>query len=399
MNDDMSAPAPRIIHVTESMAAGTLTFLAQATRQLAEAGMRQTVLYSRRPETPADLAAMFDPAVSLIELPPPSAGLVRYVRTLREELLRRLVDPDVAAIHLHSSRAGFVGRLALLGTRRRVPLFYSPHGLAFLNRQYWLPSVCYAALERLGARLGGTLVGCSRGEAALLTQLGGEPARLLENAVEDEFFHVARREAKPPLVLSIGRVCRQKAPERFAEIAARFHIAEIPARFVWVGGGDAAGEACLRASGVEVTGWVSPEQVREWLEQASCYVQTSRWEGMPLSVLQALAAGVPCVVNDAVGNRDAVRQGITGYVVKQTDEMVMTIQRLLQDETLRRRFSLAARRDAQERFSNESFRRRLLQLYGLRDAGPTAPRDSKPASARNVASLRAQPSDHEARQA
>ncbi len=280
-------------------------------------------------------------------------------------------------MHLHSSRAGFVGRLALLGTRLRVPVFYSPHGLASLNRRYLLPSLLHAGLERLAARTHCTLVGCGRSEAALLTRIGRRPARLLENAVDDEFFSITRHEGKPPLVVSIGRICRQKAPERFAELAARFQIAEVPARFVWVGAGDAEGEACLRASGVEVTGWVAPEQVRQWLEQASVYVQTSRWEGMPLSVLQALAAGVPCVVNDAVGNRDAVRQGITGFVARNADEMVMTVQRLLQDETLRRRFSLAARRDAQERFSSASFRQRLLRLYGLatyNDVQTVAPR-------------------------
>jgi glycosyltransferase involved in cell wall biosynthesis len=356
-----------IVHVTESMAAGTLAFLAQATRELVHSGVRQVVLYSRRPDTPPELESMFDPGVELMELPSPSQGVLRYARLLRVELLRCLVDPEVVAVHLHSSRAGFVGRLALLGTRMRVPVFYSPHGLAMLDRRYWLPGVCYAGLERLAARTRCTLVGCSRSEATLLTRLGRRPARVLENAVDDEFFAIARREAKPPLVLCIGRVCRQKAPERFADVAARFHIAEVSARFVWVGGGDAAGEACLRAAGVEVTGWVGRDEVRRWLEEASVYVQTSRWEGMPLSVLQALAAGVPCVVNDAVGNRDAVRQGITGFVARRIDEMVMTIQRLLQDETLRRRFSLAARRDAQERFSSSSFRRRLLQLYGLHD--------------------------------
>lgn len=361
----MSSASPKIIHVTESMAAGTLAFLVQATRELAASGVRQTVVYSPRPDTPQDLRAMFDASVELLALPSPSQGIVRYARTLRDELLRLLVEPEVAAVHLHSSRAGFVGRIALLGTRLRVPVFYSPHGLALLNRRFWLPSLIYAGLERLAARTRCTLVGCGRSEAALLTRIGGRPARVLENAVDDEFFGIVRHESKPPLVLSIGRVCRQKAPERFAALAARFQIAEVPARFVWVGAGDATGEACLRASGVEVTGWVEPQQVREWLEQASVYVQTSRWEGMPLSVLQALAAGVPCVVNDAVGNRDAVRQGITGFVARNGDELVMTVQRLLQDETLRRRFSQAARRDAQERFSSSSFRSRLLRLYGL----------------------------------
>jgi glycosyltransferase involved in cell wall biosynthesis len=169
------------------------------------------------------------------------------------------------------------------------------------------------------------------------------------------------------MVVSMGRICYQKAPERFAELAARFQIAEVPARFVWIGGGSAAGEAALRASGVEVTGWLSSAQVQHWLSQADVYVQTSRWEGMPLSVLQALAAGVPCVTTNVVGNRDAVRQGFTGDAIKHHDELVMTVLRLVRDSALRERFSQAARTDAAARFSGGSFRQRLLALYSLDD--------------------------------
>jgi glycosyltransferase involved in cell wall biosynthesis len=104
------------------------------------------------------------------------------------------------------------------------------------------------------------------------------------------------------------------------------------------------------------------------LSEASLYVQTSRWEGMPLSVLQALAAGVPCVVTDVVGNRDAVRQGITGFVVDGVDAMLVSARRLLQDDELRHRMSHAARLDALERFGSRSFRSRLCQLYGLADS-------------------------------
>ena len=118
------------------------------------------------------------------------------------------------------------------------------------------------------------------------------------------------------------------------------------------------------------TGWLDRAGVQKLLSQARVYVQTSRWEGMPLSVLQALAAGVPCVVTDAVGNRDAVRQGITGFVAKKPEEALVCLRRLLQDEALWQRFSSAAREDATRRFSSASFRARLLKLYRL-GAAPT----------------------------
>lgn len=368
---------PKIVHATECLAAGTLTFLVQATRELAEGGLRQALVFSRRPDTPVGVESMFDPRVELVEIAPPRGLHGRYARDLRRALLRQLQDADQAAVHLHSSKAGFLGRLALLGLRERPAVFYSPHGLSFLNRRRRVRSTAFRALEWLAARIDATLVGCSRSEAALLGRLGRRKARVLENAVDDSFFAVRRHEQSPPLVISMGRVCYQKAPERFAALATRFHIAELPVRFVWIGGGDPLGEARLRAAGVEVTGWVGRDEVQRLLGAASVYVQTSRWEGMPLSVLQALAAGVPCVVNDAVGNRDAVRQGLTGFVTAGLDEMLMALRRVLQDDTLRRRLGQAARQDAAERFSAASFRARLARLYGLCDlpghAAPAVP--------------------------
>ena len=368
---------PKILHVTECLAAGTLAFLAQATRELVESGVRQVLVFSRRPDTPPAVESLFDPRVELIELPGPAHSYVRYFKALRAAIAHQVQDPDCVAIHLHSSKAGFLARLALAGMRTHPPVFYSPHGLSFLDRRYLVPSLVFSALEWLAARTDCTLVGCSRGEAALLGKVGGHQARILENAVDDSFLAIQRREATPPLVISMGRACRQKAPEHFADLATRFQIAEVPARFVWIGNGEPAYEDRLRAAGVQVTGWLGREEIQNLLREASVYVQTSRWEGMPLSVLQALAAGVPCVVTNVVGNRDAVRQGITGYVVNGLDETLIAVRRLLRDDKLRRRFSMSARRDARERFSGASFRARLCRLYGLPEPGAAGSRKTK----------------------
>lgn len=363
----------RIVHVTECLASGTMNFLMQATRELAAAGVRQVLIYSCRPDTPDDVRSLFDTRVELIELPPLGRAYTRYGKALRKAVLAQLYDGDDVTVHLHSSKAGFIGRLALMGLRRPPRVFYSPHGLSFLNRRYGVPSWGFRALEWLAARaVPCTPVGCGQGEAALLSGISPTPARVLENAVDDSFFNVQRTESTPHLVVTMGRICYQKAPERFAEMAVRFHIADVPARFVWIGGGDEAAQAQLRAAGVHVMGWVDQAEVQRLLGEASIYIQTSRWEGMPLSVLQALATGLPCVVSDVVGNRDAVRQGITGFVAADADAMLVSARRLLRDQELRHQFSHAARLDALERFASQSFRARLCRLYGVADGAQSA---------------------------
>jgi glycosyltransferase involved in cell wall biosynthesis len=313
------------------------------------------------------VTAMFDPRVTMIELPPLKDGLRHYARELRRSLAQELATPDEdVRVHLHSSKAGFLGRVAMMGLPQPKQLLYSPHGLVFLNKRWIAPSLVFRALEWLAARVvRSTPVGCGRSEADLLTRISPTPAVVLENAVDNVFFGIQRQLSEPPVVASMGRICYQKAPEQFAEMAVRFEIAGLKARFVWIGSGEPAQEARLRAAGVTVTGWVDRDEIRRWLAECAVYVQTSRWEGMPLSVLQALAAGVPCVVTDVVGNRDAVRQGITGFVADTPESMLIALRRLLQDEELHARMSAAAQADAHERFSNASFRERLLQLYGI----------------------------------
>jgi glycosyltransferase involved in cell wall biosynthesis len=126
--------------------------------------------------------------------------------------------------------------------------------------------------------------------------------------------------------------------------------------------------AMLRAVGVEVTGWLPEEEVRARLATATAYVQSSRWEGLPLAVLQAMAVGLPCLVLNAVGNRDAVEHNRTGLVASDTDELEMYLSMLLTSPQLRERLGRNARAEAIQRFSLARFRTNLLDLYGVETA-------------------------------
>jgi glycosyltransferase involved in cell wall biosynthesis len=342
-----------------------LGYLEQALRELDDMGFAQTLLYSTRPDTPADVQNKLPKHVKMHELPPARGTHLDFIRTLPLSLTKLLDEPSCAVVHLHSSKAGFVGRWALRGLQRAgVRCLYSPHGLPYLNRQRRLASAVYYGLEWIAGRMSPFQpVGCGYGEADLLERLTHRPAFVLENPVADSFFEIMRAPVSPPMVISVGRACEQKAPEVFADLAVRAHIDELNTQFVWVGGGDPEREAFLRAAGVKVTGWVNSDEVHRYLSQSSVYVQTSRWEGMPLSVLQAMAAGVPCVVSDVVGNRDAVTHAKTGLIGADADALMRNLVTLLENPALAKKLGQAARQDALVRFSRKRFRERLLALY------------------------------------
>ncbi|MFM2399498.1 MAG: hypothetical protein RL341_1655, partial [Pseudomonadota bacterium] len=297
--------------------------------------------------------------------PPASGNHVRFIVGLRAQLCTVVRDRLPIAVHFHSSKAGFAGRFVLAMLKERPACYYSPHGLSFLNGRRLIASGLYYALEKAAGLVHHTPVGCGKSEAVLLERLTRRAAFILENPVCEDLFALHRAETSPPTVISIGRACEQKAPERFTELSLKFQIDESTVQFVWVGSGETAREDLLKAACVKVTGWVGSDEVKQWLSAASVYVQTSRWEGMPLSVLQAMAAGLPCVVTDVVGNKDAIRHGETGFIAKNDDEILGYVRLLLADDALRKQLGMAARLDAQQRFGPEPFRRSLRRLYQL----------------------------------
>ncbi|CAN5379547.1 glycosyltransferase [soil metagenome] len=343
-----------IVHVTDCLTDGILTFLIDATRELDGLGYTQTIIFDPRIEPPAGFESKFASSVTLTES-----------RRLGASLRRVLRETDPVAVHLHSFRAGMVGRSVMLTSRSKANWCYSPHGLSFLNSQRRLPSFGYWVMEWFAGMLKFQPVGSSKSEARLLEGVSRHEAFLLENPVADDFFSIEREPHPELTVVSIGRASEQKAPDVFGELAVRcsFHHGK-PTHFVWVGTGTPEQITKLRSAGVEVTGWVNSDVVMKWLAKADVYVQTSRWEGLPLTVIQAMAAGVTCVVTDVVGNRDAIKNGQTGFVVGDQDTLERTVQHLLDDEVLRTRTGQAARIDARNRFRRQRFRESLKLLYG-----------------------------------
>jgi glycosyltransferase involved in cell wall biosynthesis len=255
----MQTPVQHVAHVTECLAGGTLAVVRHLADELAGLHVRQTLIYSRRPDSPADVPSLFPATMRLIEVRPARATHLEFISDLTRALHWLMTNDAPDLVHLHSSKAGFVGRLALraidarAGTRSRI--LYSPHGLAFLNPLRPWSNAAYWLLERLAGLVDCQSVGCGASEARALASVNRRPARVLENPVDPAFFDVRQNDPERPVVITVGRVCEQKAPELFAELSVRVRLDAEDARFVWVGAGDADAEAMLRAVGVEVTGW------------------------------------------------------------------------------------------------------------------------------------------------
>lgn len=280
-------------------------------------------------------------------------ALVRLVRVLRE---RR---PDV--VHTHSSKAGVLGRVAarLAGVPVTV---HTVHGWSFSAGMPGPARWVAVALERLLARRTTALVVVGESDrAAGLARGIGVPSsyHVIRSGVDVDRFRLTpgRRAAirtalgvpeGVPLVGTVGRLAAQKDPEAFVAMAHGVHRARPDARFVVVGDGPlrTAIEQAIAQQGLDgvVTLLGERDDVEQLLAALDVFVLTSRWEGLPRAVVEAMAAGVP-VVASAVGCvADVVRHERTGLLVPAGDGpgFSAAVTRLLDDPTLRARLAAAA---------------------------------------------------------
>ncbi|GAA2761707.1 glycosyltransferase [Streptomyces paradoxus] len=228
--------------------------------------------------------------------------------------LRRIVDsvrPDV--VHLHSSKAGLAGRLALRGA---LPTVFQPHAWSF-EAVTGLLAVASVRWERAGARWAHRLVCVSDGERRQGEAAGVHASYMIvRNGVDIGHFdstaapsrETARArlgiDASTPLVVCVARLCRQKGQDVL--LAAWPSVTDrIPgARLVLVGDGpDRAALAARAPSSVSFAGDVADP--RDWYMAADLVTLSSRWEaGMALAPLEAMACSRPVVVTDVPGARE-----------------------------------------------------------------------------------------------
>jgi glycosyltransferase involved in cell wall biosynthesis len=187
----------------------------------------------------------------------------------------------------------------------------------------------------------------------------------------DEFTPMPEPGGIPTVVLT-ARLLRQKGIYEFAAAAERLKNDGVQARFALVGdqasNRDAVPAAHLQRWAdrgiVELWGWQT--DMRKVLEQTTIFCLPSYYrEGVPKALLEASAAARPIVTTDMPGCRDVVSDGVNGLIVppRDIDALAMALRRLIEDPDTRRRFGLAARARAEERFSADRVVGETLDAY------------------------------------
>ncbi len=294
-------------------------------------------------------------------------GAAVPVEALRLQWLVKRTSPDV--VHLHAAKAGLAGRLALRG---RVPTIFQPQAWSF-EAATGATRAAALAWERFAADWTDVVVCVSEAERRRGEELGIDATyRVVPNGVDLDAFPalsaadrlLARRRLDlngSPLVVCVGRLCRQKGQDVLLDAWPSI-LEQVPqAELVLVGDGpDEERLAAVGADRVRLVG--ARRDVRDWLAAANVLVAPSRWEGMSIAMLEGMASARSIVATDVSGAREALRG--TGAIV--APEAPGEIARALVERLLDPRMTDAEGREARRRAeTSHDFRQTADTIAGL----------------------------------
>ena len=273
-------------------------------------------------------------------------------------------------LHSHGKGAGVYSRLLAFLTG--LPCAHTFHGV-HTARYGPAKKRLYRLYERVMALLTDAGIAVSEGERRQILAQGLFPdrkLRLIENGVNIPADAVSPPAAGPYTVVSMSRFDYQKNSEFLIDILESLRQLGRLDDFRIVAVGDGEGRSGLEtlarerglADSLHCAG-ASPEPYA-FFAGALCCLSTSRWEGMPLAVLEAMAHGLPAVATDVVGNRDAVRHGETGFLYPEgkAEAAAAALCRLVDEPDLRRNLGERAGGYVRRRHDARKMADRTLEL-------------------------------------
>jgi glycosyltransferase involved in cell wall biosynthesis len=309
---------------------------------------------------------------------------------IRRDLAQVLVAHHVDVLQTHMLQ---VLDFLTLGLRRAAGvdvILWTFHSVEFLPSRLHGEPLWLHRLKRAGYRLGYRLLsGCADGfvavsdgvRRALLSQVGPRPDRVftIHNGVDLEPFARPGNKkalcsalgvaARSTLIATVGRLVEAKG-HRYLIGAVRPVLSRFPqVHFLLIGNGDLRTELEEQAAHLGVVGHVhflgTRKDVADLLAAADLFVLPSLWEGLPMALLEAMAAAKPIVATAAVGTDGTVIPGQTGLIVPPGDSQALAegISRLLREPARAQAMGQAARKHVEGTFSAEQNAAEHMGLY------------------------------------
>lgn len=259
----------------------------------------------------------------------PIPSLVREINPKSDwlacrELAKILKDEKVDILHTHSSKTGLLGRI--IGRMNKVPtIIHTVHGYPFHKYQNHLLSCFYKVAECFAGKFCDYIVSVNREDAEIahrLLLIPNHKVRYIPNgAMPQEKRTILQK--KEIVIGTLSRFWKQKNMINTVKIAIKACQHRNELKFIFVGDGEDLSQ-CQRlvnnanlATRILFPGWSLDKE--KWLSMFDIFLLYSLWEGLPLSILEAMSYGLPIIASDIKGNRELVDDR-NGYLISPENE-------------------------------------------------------------------------------
>lgn len=377
-------PKIEIAEILEATTGGTRRHLFDLVTGLDPARFHVTVIVStlRDPLFQGDLERMRARGIGVIDIPMRRAIRPWHDVCALARIRRRLRQGRFDIVHTHSSKAGFLGRIA--ARLANIPvIIHTPHVFPFLMAGPGFRNRFYAALERLAARYTTRLICVWRDEQKVAEEWRIIPpgrVTVIENGIDGEAL--ARGQASPLdcrsrygvkagelAVGMIGRFTAQKG-HRFLIQAAQRVCESVPGvRFLLIGDGELKSDIqrmiAARGMAEQFRLLDQTDDIYSFYPALDLFVLPSLWEGLPYTLLEAMAFRRAVVATRVGGVGDVITDGVDGLLVPPADAYALAsaMLALLENPTLRAQLAQAATQTVARRFQKATMLRHITSVY------------------------------------
>jgi glycosyltransferase involved in cell wall biosynthesis len=288
----------------------------------------------------------------------------------------QIKDFKPTVIHTHTSKAGFLGRLASLMTGKKCILVHTFHGHLLHGYFSWGKTTLLILAERFLAHYTDALISVGQQvmQELLQAKIGNRekffvigPGLKVKNLPPRDLVKNKLGIPKEKFIVTwLGRVVEIKAPERILEIALECKLRGLDVHFVICGDGPILEE--LKSKSVELNipiqflGWQT--EIEPILSFSDLVLLTSENEGMPVSLIQAQMAGIPVLTTDVGSASEVMINEESGFCLKYSaKDFVDKIEILIGNPEMQKLFGKVGRSNALEKFSHSRLVSDHLKLY------------------------------------
>ena len=362
----------RILYViTKSEIGGAQTHLMEVVRYMHRAGHDVSVVTGTAGWLTNELAAI---GVDYEILP----DLIRDINPAKDikiitSICHILEDKQPDIIHCHSSKAGIVGRVA--GAIKNIPAVFTAHGWAFTNGVSPAKRIIYAAIEHMMLGITKRVICVSEFDRQLAKRWflhNYNRIVTVHNGIVDKTFNsnIAREDFLPLKLVSVARFSHQKNNMELIRAVEQINkLYSGSLQLNMVGDGPLLSEAQAYVTSHKLENDVhflgSRTDVDDILNKNDIFCLISNYEGLPISIIEAMRAGMPIIASDVGGVNELVQDEVNGFLIPRGNisELVDKLKYILEHKKLIKSMGEASRKIYEEEYTADRMNQKILSVY------------------------------------